>query len=112
MRRALPIVLAALWASLAGAAFAAPPGIDVIREAVRADDVERADRLLMDLLVDGQPDPLRLAELGLLAQEVEASTAISEVRRQATALTEGVADAPPAARIARGYAALGMAIYY
>ena len=109
MPRVISLGLAIALTALVSGAEAASPALDTAREAVRRDDVDTVETTLVDLVVDGQPDPATLLEAAYLAQEVEASTATSKVRDLATALTEQP-DPPPAARVARGYAALGTAV--
>lgn len=111
MPRVISLGLAIALTALVSSAEAASPALDTAREAVRRDDVDTVETTLVDLVVDGQPDPATLLEAAYLAQEVEASTATSKVRDLATALTEQP-DPPPAARVARGYAALGTAVWY
>ncbi|MGE0192983.1 MAG: tetratricopeptide repeat protein [Planctomycetota bacterium] len=111
MARLTCLALAIACLALAVGAEAAPPTLEAAREAVRRDDIDTVETVLVDLVVDGRPDHPTLLEAAYLAQEIEAPTATSKVRDLSTALTEQ-ADPPPAARVARGYAALATAIWY
>ncbi len=100
-----------VFAWVAASAFAAPDTLDPVRDALRRGDVDAVDGSLVDRLVDDPPSADVLLECAYLAQEAEASAATSHVRTLANRLLDD-GKGPPAARIARGYAALGTAIWY